>query len=160
MSAAAPAKSKPRDLLKAARLHEQLGLVLRFAQAAVWEDLVAALEPFGLRPAHYATLAIAKAVPGCRQQEIGEALGIRRTNLVALIDDLQEAGLLLRRNHPEDRRSHALYLSAEGVRRLDAMERAHAKHVRRIEETLSPAERTCLMTALRKLARLKYADLS
>jgi DNA-binding MarR family transcriptional regulator len=156
MAVNAPTQANPRDLLKAAQLSDQVGFLLRFAQAAVWSDVVAAFEPLGLRPVHYSILKITKAVPGSRQQAIGEALSIQRPNVVALIDDLQERGLIQRKRHPQDRRSHALYLTPEGTRCLDDMERAHAAHVKRISELLSPAERRGLIVGLKRLASLRY----
>lgn len=148
-SAAGPAR-----LLQAAGLSNQVGFVLRFAQMAVWDDLVATFQPFALRPVHYSVLSILRAASGCRQQEVGEALGILRPNLVTLIDGLEARELLRRKVHPDDRRSHALYLTADGIKVLEEMDRAHAKHERRVNALFSKAERAEFMESLLRLARL------
>ena len=112
-------ESVGHPLLKAAGLADSVGFQLKLAQAAVWADLVAALAPFGLRPSHYSALLILRATPGSRQQDIGEALGIQRPNLVAMIDGLEKRGLLTRTVNPADRRSYALALTPDGAVLLD-----------------------------------------
>jgi DNA-binding MarR family transcriptional regulator len=53
---------------------------------------------------------------------------------VAVIDRLEARGLVLRAAAPNDRRSHALQLSARGthlLQRLEEMVRAHERHIAR-----------------------------
>src|SRR5262249_42371198 len=47
-------------------------------------------------------------------QELGRRLGILPSQLVALLDELQERGLIERRQDARDRRSYALHLTASG----------------------------------------------
>jgi len=148
------AKDRARVLLAQTGLPQNIGFVLRFAQAAVWSDLVKALQPFNVRPVHYSVLLILTAAPGARQQEIGEALSIQRPNLVALIDELEERGILLRQPHPEDRRSHALCLTDEGVALLAKLKRVQQAHERRLNALFSGEERRALLDGLARLARL------
>lgn len=136
-------------LLKAAGLADSVGFQLKLAQAAVWTDLVAALAPFGLRPSHYSVLLILRATPGSRQQDIGEALGIQRPNLVAMIDGLEKRGLLTRTVNPADRRSYALALTADGAALLDEADAAHRAHEARLAERMG--EGGALLSALRRV---------
>ncbi len=48
------------------------------------------------------------------QQELGEQLGIDRTTIVELIDQLERQGLVVRRRNAADRRSYALVLTPRG----------------------------------------------
>ena len=139
-------------LLTASGLADRFGFQLRMAQAAVWGDLVAALQPFGLRPSLYSVLLILRAAPGCRQQEIGEALGIQRPNLVAMIDGLEKRGLIRREVNPADRRSYALTLTDAGLALLAEADAAHAGHERRVAERLGDADAAALVRALRRVA--------
>src|ERR1700743_3643634 len=147
---------KPRDLLKAAHLSDQVGFVLRVAQTAVWDDLIDTFAPFDLRPVHYSVMSITKAVPGSRQNEFAVALNIQRPNVVAVIDTLEERGCIQRKPHPSDRRSHALYLTAEGARMLGEMENAHAAHKERVDGSMSAADRRIVMATLKRLVGLKF----
>ena len=101
---------------------------LRFAEA---------LEPLGLRPTHFALLNFADRGAGCSQQQLGERMGLDPSGLVAVIDDLEGAGLLERRRHPADRRRHAIHLTRAGRRKL-----AHAREVamQREAELLDPLD--------------------
>ena len=48
------------------------------------------------------------------QHELGEQLGIDRTTVVELIDDLERKGVVHRRRNPADRRSYLLTLTPKG----------------------------------------------
>ena len=150
-------ETSSHPLLKAVGLADRLGFQLRLAQAAVWNDLVAALRPFGLRPAHYSALLIVRATPGCRQQEIGDALGIQRPNLVAMIDGLERLGLLRREVNPADRRSYALSLTPEGLELLAQADAAHGAHERRVAEQVG-GDPAPLLSALKRITLLGAAD--
>jgi DNA-binding MarR family transcriptional regulator len=139
-------------LLVASGLADRFGFQLRLAQAAVWSDLVAALQPFGLRPGHYSVLLILRAAPGSRQQDIGEALGIQRPNLVAMIDGLEKSGLIRRAINPADRRSHALSLTDDGLARLAEADAAHAAHEARLVATMKDTDPVEMLPALRRIA--------
>ena len=147
-------KDRAHTLLESTGLSRQIGFVMRFAQSAVWSNLVEALQPFELRPVHYSMLLILSAAPGARQQEIGDALSIRRPNLVTLIDEMEERGIIRRRAHPEDRRSHALYLTDAGASLLAKLKRVHQTHERRINALFTAEERQALLAGLTRLARL------
>jgi DNA-binding MarR family transcriptional regulator len=152
-----PEPATEHPLLEAAGLADRFGFQLRLAQAAVWADLVAALQPFGLRPSAYSVLLILRAAPGSRPQEIGAALGIQRPNLVALIDGLEKRGLIRRAIDPADRRAHALSLTKDGQDLLAAADIAHAAHEARLAEPLGETDVTALLPLLRRLAALRPA---
>ena len=142
-----------RAFLEASGLHRQLGFVLRQAHYAVWQDLVRTLEPFGLKPQSYATLLLVEATPGCKQQDIADALDIQRPNIVALIDRLVEAGLLQRKTNASDRRSYALSLTKAGVALLNKSRKAHDAHEARVEALLQ-TEHEAAVDLCARLARI------
>src|ERR1051325_1251552 len=64
------------------------------------------LGSIGLTPALFALLNVTGAREGAIQQELGTALGIDRSTMVSLIDQLERAGLAKRRalvTQPPDR---------------------------------------------------------
>lgn len=136
-------------------LSSQVGLLLRFAQAAVWGDLLGSFKPFGFRPQHYAALKIIESRPGCKQLELGEALGISRSNLVMLIDELVDQKLVERRQNSIDRRSNALSLSGRAKALLPELDQAQFAHETRLARVLTENERDTLVDLLRKLSRLQ-----
>lgn len=48
------------------------------------------------------------------QQDLVEYLGIDKTSMVRIIDELTHAGLILRAPHPVDRRFHHIHLTEQG----------------------------------------------
>jgi DNA-binding MarR family transcriptional regulator len=110
------------------------------------------LEPLGLEPRQFALLRHVAGSEGQTQQALGDALGIPKSRMVALIDDLEERGLVERRLRPDDRRARALHVTPEGARCLnEAMEVANA-HEAFVRERLSPAEHRQLVGLLQRLA--------
>jgi DNA-binding MarR family transcriptional regulator len=108
-------------------LPDLIGYVLRRAQLVVFQDFFAAFTPFDIRPAQFAVLTVIERNPGLTQSQVAEALGIKRTNFVGLLDALEARGLAERRQ-ARDKRSYALYLTADGaalMRKLRPVLKAH-----------------------------------
>ena len=129
-----------------------IGYMLRRAQIAVFQEAFRAFAAVGIRPAQFSVLTVIAHNPGRTQSQVAAALGIKRTNFVALLDSLERRGLALRRPAPADRRSHALYLTDAGkatLRRLSTMvERLEARMIGQIGRD----GRTELLRLLRALA--------
>ncbi len=124
---------------------------LRRAQARVLDDLQMALGAEDLRPLPFAILVVLGRNPGLRQTQVGFALDIQRTNLVPLIDGLEQRGLAERRAVPGDRRARGLFLTKLGAEMLARLEARAAAHEARLAERLEPGERMRLLALLRRL---------
>jgi DNA-binding MarR family transcriptional regulator len=109
-----------------------------------------ALGAIGLTPALFALLNVIAAREGATQQELGSALGIDRSTMVALLDQLEEAGLAKRRPSPTDRRAKQISLTAKGKRHLERARRVAAEVEDEVLAGLSATQRRELMTLLRR----------
>src|SRR3954468_23186775 len=69
------------------------------------------LAPLGLHPRHFGILSHLGMNEGQSQQALSNALGIHRSAVVALVDDLEDRGVAERRRDPADRRAYTLYLT-------------------------------------------------
>jgi DNA-binding MarR family transcriptional regulator len=108
------------------------------------------LDSVGLTPALFALLNVIGAREGAIQQELGSALGIDRSTMVSLIDQLESAGLARRRPSATDRRAREIAITPKG-RRL--MQRARALISQVDDEVLAgltAEERQELLTLLRR----------
>ena len=145
----APARPPEVDI---GALTSLIGYMLRRAQIAVFQDVFRAFATVGIRPAQFSVLTVIAHNPGRTQSQVAAALGIKRTNFVALIDSLERRGLAERRPAPTDRRSHALHLTDAGravVRRLNRMvDKLEAGMIRRIGRD----RRAVLLDLLSRLA--------
>src|SRR3954452_21051123 len=82
------------------------------------------LATLGLTPASFGLLNVIGAREGAIQQELGAAIGIDPSTMVALVDGLETAGLAQRRPCPTDRRAREVTITAKGRR---VLERARAQ---------------------------------
>lgn len=61
-------------------------------------------------------VTISRLGGGVRQVTLAANIGIEGTSLVRLLDQLGEAGLIERRDDPDDRRAKTIWLTTEGER--------------------------------------------
>lgn len=121
-------------------LAQRLGYVLRRAQMAVFQDVIAAFAEHDIRPGQYSILTIIECNPGLSQTEVAATLGIKKPNFVAMIDRLQARGLVHRAAAPNDRRSHALFLTDAGKRLMRKLHRIAAQHEKRVADRVGDAD--------------------
>src|SRR4051812_43438599 len=78
-----------------------------------------ALEPYGIRPRHVGALIELRDRGELTQQSLCGQLHLDPTNLVAILNELEERGYATRRRDPEDRRRHLVEVSKKGIAVLD-----------------------------------------
>lgn len=115
-------------LLVESGLASEIGFVLRMAQLAVFEDLLNRLAVTKLTLTQFTILRLIKARPGLMQQHVSDALGVKKTNLVAVIDKLEEMGVVRRVGSTSDRRAYALHLTKKGERTYESAMKAVKAH--------------------------------
>lgn len=93
---------------------DAVGYRLRRAQLSVFQDFNETFASRDLRPSDFAVLMILLRNPGLKQSEVAESLGIQRANFVAIVDGLENRGLIERRKSDVDRRVQSLHITAEG----------------------------------------------
>jgi len=87
------------------------------------------------------------------QKALADALGIDRTTMVALLDDLEDKGFVARQRHPRDRRAFLVHPTDSGRAAKAAAVRILDEQQRRFLAPLTPAERTQLADLLTRLHR-------
>jgi DNA-binding MarR family transcriptional regulator len=127
-----------------------LGYQLRLAQLAVFRDFERAAGGLGVSPGRFGLLVLVEANPGVSQSRLAHAVGLDRSTMVAVLDQLEGRQLVERRDGP-DRRTNGLWLTREGKRLLARLKRCVTEHEARITERLTPDERTVLFALLRRL---------
>ena len=103
-----------------------------------------------LTPALFAILNVVGARQGIIQQELGAALGIDRSTMVSLIDQLERAGLAERRPSATDRRAREIAITPKGRRLLQRSRRMISKTEDEVFAGLSADERSELVRLLRR----------
>jgi DNA-binding MarR family transcriptional regulator len=118
-------------------------LITRLARA-MRRGFGEAVAPLGLRARHLVALTHLKDHGPSAQQTLIDALGLDASNLVALLNELEDAGLIVRSRDRSDRRRGVIELSAEGERTLAEVGRALAAVDDEILVALSGEERATL----------------
>jgi MarR family transcriptional regulator, lower aerobic nicotinate degradation pathway regulator len=114
------------------------------------------LEPLGLHPRHFGVLNLIDAHPGTTQRDLVHRSLIDPSSMVTVIDELEEMGLAERRPHPDDRRKHAVHVTAKGKRTLTRARDAAMAMARELFAPLDRDEIETLRRLLRKLAGLDH----
>jgi MarR family transcriptional regulator, lower aerobic nicotinate degradation pathway regulator len=136
---------EPPDLLAST------GYLLARAGSESRRRFVEALAKQELTLAAYSVLMVLGAVAGSTQRQLAGAVGIDPRNLVPILDDLQARGFLIRDQHPQDRRRHAVRLSPSGRAKLNRLGEVGAKAESDLLQPLSLTERKVLHKLLAKL---------
>ena len=103
-----------------------------------------------MRLKDYVALANLGERTGISQQEMGSMLCIDANNLVILLNELEAAGLALRRRDPSDRRRHLVDITPKGRKLLERAERSIASIEGEVLSALSSKERSSLRRTLAK----------
>lgn len=128
-----------------------VGYNLKRATSVVQADLVRVLARHDLKMGNFSVLAAIGDAPGIAPIRLAENLGIERSNLVAILDDLGQRGLINRRASPNDRRSYELHRTKAGDIVFAAALADVQDHEARVFAGLDPAERAELIRLCQKL---------
>ncbi|MBV9760368.1 MAG: MarR family transcriptional regulator [Acidobacteriaceae bacterium] len=110
------------------------------------------LAPLKLAPPDAGILRILRGSPGLSQQELAGRLGAHPSRVVALIDGLEQRGLVERRPNADDRRQYSLFLSPQGAATLEDIGRVAREHQEDLLRSLDKEERRQLAVLLQKIA--------
>jgi DNA-binding MarR family transcriptional regulator len=133
-------------------LIDRVGFLLAQVKGGAESVCMDALAPLGLHVRQFGLLAVLATEGPRSQQELVEWTRVDRTSMVAVVDSLEERGLVHRERNPEDRRAYLLQITPEG-RRLHARGR---KLMLRAEDrllgSLDESEREQFRALLTKVA--------
>ena len=130
---------------------QHLGFLLKHVQTRFTELHTAALEPFGVNGRELAVLLVLNTDEPPSQQQAAQRLGVDRTTMVALIDALEDKGLVERRPAADDRRKNVVEFTAVGRDTLHNAIKASDDAERRFLAPLGRAAAHQLRDTLRAL---------
>ncbi len=152
MSTAAGEDATPASRLEHAPLVDDLGFLLARAAAVSHAAGNEALAAHGLKVRSYSVLALAVTGGRPSQRELAAFLRLDPSQVVALIDDLEQRGLVSREPDPRDRRANVVSATLEGRKVYRRALADVESGERRAHAALSNTDRIELARLLRAVA--------
>jgi DNA-binding MarR family transcriptional regulator len=149
------AKSKESDDSDAElNLENLVGYNLRRAHAVQRQRFAAVFGPEGIRPVLLSALGLIYEKPNLKQSALGKLLDVKRANVVPMLNELEQRGLIERRRSAHDRRAHEIELTPEGREKTRRWLQLHARLEEDLVKGLGAREREELLALLKKIRRL------
>jgi DNA-binding MarR family transcriptional regulator len=136
--------------LAAAGVSERFALLVYKAGIEVLARGEAALEPLGISGREYTALAILSSDAPESQQDLARLMGKGAVAVVAIVDGLEEKGLVARRRSDRDRRRSVVGLTDAGREMLVRADEAAESVTQTLFAALGEDEREALHTSLRR----------
>ena len=146
------------EALAATDLEGFIGYNLKRAYVTVQTDFRATLGDDGLGTRVFSALSLVVQFPQISQSELARMLGIERSGLVAIVDELEKRGYLIRTTVPGDRRVQALVPTSDGNAAYQSALDAVKQHEDRLLSHLKADEKQSLLHLLRKVRQSDRKD--
>ena len=151
------AKQKPRIVaqndLNRSDLEDLVGYNLKRAYIVVKDDFRDAMGEDGLSARVFSALSLTIGHANITQSELARMMGIERSGLVAIVDELEAKGCLSRVQVPTDRRVQALVPTEAGHQLYHKAVEAVRAHEDRLLSNMTETEKEQLLRLLKKIRR-------
>lgn len=131
---------------------QQIGPLLRRAQARAARSFSAALQPLGIEGRHYGVLLNLSLHGPLSQRQLIDLTSSDKSAMVRTVDDLEARGLVERRPSPVDRRAYAVELTEQGREVFTAAVEVADDVSRRLLACLDGDEQALLVGLLQRFA--------
>jgi DNA-binding MarR family transcriptional regulator len=149
----APSNNQQKDVLHRNGLDANVGYQLRMAYVAIRRHFETAMERLELTQKQTGVLWLIDANGGVSQIALANELGMDRASMMAIVDRLQERGLIVRKRSSEDGRRQELYVTAKGRKVLSQAKSAIQIHEKWITNRFSAKDLNALVGALKRLSQ-------
>ena len=105
-----------------------------------------------LTPPHAGILRRLVQSPGISQRELATTLGMHASRLVAVLDEMESLGLLIREANAEDRRTYSLQVTPKGKETMEQIAAISQQHNEALCAALNEEERAVLVGLLQRIA--------
>jgi DNA-binding MarR family transcriptional regulator len=136
-------------------LASRLGYLLKHAQQRLAQAAEPVMAEYGIDGRELAVLTVLAADYPLSQHAAAERLGVDRTTMVALVDDLEAKGLVERHRSLQDRRKNIVQLTEAGEHCLDGAGRARDEIEREFLAPLGDKLGQQFLRALQILAEVR-----
>lgn len=139
---------------ESSHLEGLIGYNLKRAYVIVQTDFRRVLGDDGFSPRAYSALSLVAQFPNITQTGLSKMLGIERSGLVAIIDDLEGRELVQRTTVAGDRRAQALLPTPKGIKALAEATATVRAHENTLFADFSQEDRATLIELLQRIRGL------
>ncbi len=132
---------------------ESLSFLLSQVGARSAQMFAERLAPLGISPRAYGVLSNLAGAVSQTQQQLADALGIHRNNMVGLIDEMEGAGWVRRHRSAQDRRAFEVRLTRAGSALVSRVNRLIPALEEELGHGLDDRERELIVALLKQLAQ-------
>jgi DNA-binding MarR family transcriptional regulator len=130
----------------------RVGFLLSQVGALAAAQFAERLATLGVQPGDIGILRLITVEEGLSQQTLAGKLGVGPSRVVALIDELEQKGLVTRERSTKDRRNYELQLTDAGRNVMARMREIGSAHEEDVVHALNASERRTLGELLAKIA--------
>lgn len=134
-----------------------VGYNLRRAAARQRDRFRSVFGPFDVRPVLLTALSVIYFNEGLSQSELGRALDMKRGNVVTLLHELKQRGLIVRKRSRKDRRVYEVHLTAKGIELTQTLLNLHEKLEADLASALGREDLALLVELLRRFRAVESA---
>jgi DNA-binding MarR family transcriptional regulator len=131
---------------------ESLSFLVSQVGARSAQLFAARLAPLGVSPRAFGVLSNLGSTGGQTQQQLADALGIHRNNMVGLIDELEAAGWVRRHRSQRDRRAFDVRLTRAGSALVSRIGKLIPVLDGEVGQGLTETERHTVVALLQRMA--------
>ncbi len=146
------------DGMDASDLEDLIGYNLKRAYVIVQTDFRKALGDDGMSARVFSALSLCVRYPNITQSELARMMGIERSGLVAIVDELEAKNHLRRAPVPGDRRVQALVPTDAGRSVYKAAIQAVRDHEDRLFADMTSEEKETLLSLLKKIRAREHEE--
>lgn len=134
------------------RYADSLSFLLSAVGARSAQLFAERLAPLGISPRAYGVLSNLAGATTQTQQQLADALGIHRNNMVGLVDEMEAAGWVRRHRSAQDRRAFEIRLTRSGSALVSRIDRLIPALEEELGNGLSDRECKLMVALLKQLA--------
>ena len=150
-SASVETSEKPS--LRHNKLDENIGYQVRMAYVAIRRHFESVMDKLDLTQKQTSVLWLIDANAGVSQIALANELGMDRASMMAIVDRLEERGLIVRKRSLEDGRRQELYDTAKGKKVLAQAKTAIHNHEKWIGQKFAKTELAAFVEGLKRFTR-------
>jgi DNA-binding MarR family transcriptional regulator len=140
-----------KDKLDTRYLESLLGYNARRASLLIMGRFFERMSEFELSPADFSILTLIRYNPGVTSRQLCTELAIQPPNMVNVLKEFEQRGLVLRSPHPTDGRALGLSLTEEGEKMIKRAEKIAEDSDQSATSKLTPDEQRTLNKLLKKI---------